>query len=482
MEGAAENSFERVLAYILERTGIRLPETKHRAVREYLAELGEGIAYADFKRYVEGTGSKAFMDAVTINETYFFREQRHFSLLASELFSLRKKAGAPLRIWSAACSTGEEALSLAALAESLYGPEGARVYASDISPQVLARFKAGTYGTLSLREDGKEFHRLLDRHIIRTGNGISIQPEFLSRIEISCVNLADARYPEIPDNLDLVFLRNVLMYMPLETRQRIVGYVSEKLAEGGYLFVSSSEIPHLAHPELALEERNGCFLFRKKRQDEKRKGIQVTGDSFRPRSTIADPSPATIPEPRLVPELVPQSRKAGVALSVDAIAGHASLRLNNPLYADPEDPAFPAALHFLEAVYRLNAGKLDALETFIRQGESAWGSTALSAYLLGMLAAAGGDTQAARACLRESITGDERFWPARLHLALLLKDTEAAEAAGEFSACSASIQGYIARNDYRYQFLLEGFNAKYFLDLCGGWIRKLQSGGAAHGS
>ncbi len=463
MAGTTDSNFDRVLAYILERTGIRLPETKHRAVREYLAGLGDGIDYEGFRRHVEGTGSQGFMDAVTINETYFFREQRHFLLLQTELFPRRKKGDAPLRIWSAACSTGEEALSLAALADSLYGPEGARVYASDISPQVLARFRAGRYGALSLREDGKAFHQLLDRHIIRTGDAIAIRPEFLSRIEVSRVNLAEALYPEIPDSLDLVFLRNVLMYMPLETRQRILGYVSVKLAEGGYLFVSSSEIPHLAHPALALEERDGCFLFRKKNQEEKRKGIQVTDESFRPRASTATHEPAK-------------------AATVDAIAEQASLRLNNPLYSAPDDPAFPAALHFLEAVYRLNAGKLELLDGFIRQGESAWGTNALSAYLRGMLAASGGDENSAKARLRESIKLDGNFWPARLHLALLLKDSEAAEAVREFSACSTSIQGYITRNEYRYQFLLEGFNAKYFLDLCGGWIRKLQSGGAAHGS
>ena len=463
MTDAADSNFDRVLAYILERTGIRLPETKHRAVREYLAGLGDEVDYKGFRRHVEGNGSQGFMDAVTINETYFFREQKHFALLQIELFPRRKKGDAPLHIWSAACSTGEEALSLAALAESLYGHEGARVYASDISPQVLAHFRAGRYGALSLREDGKSFHQLLDRHIMRTGDDITIRPEFLSRIEISRVNLADARYPEIPDSLDLVFLRNVLMYMPLETRQRILGFVSEKLAEGGYLFVSSSEIPHLAHPELALEERDGCFLFRKKSQEEKRKGIHITGESFSPSTNI------TVQEPVK-------------AVTADAIAGHASLRLNNPLYAAPDDPAFPAALHFLEATYRLNTGKPEALEGFIRQGESAWGTNALSAYLRGMLAATGCDERTAKNRLRESIGLDGNFWPARLHLALLLKDSETAEAVKEFTACSSLIQGYIGRNEYRYQFLLEGFNAKYFQDLCGGWIRKLQSGGAAHGS
>lgn len=491
MAGTSRQDFEKVLSYILEKTGIRLPETKYRALGDYLSDFGDKLDFSAFTRHVEGAGAQAFLNTVTINETYFFREQRHFSVLHSGLLASLAERSKPLRVWSAACSTGEEALSLAALAWSLLGEGAARIYASDINCQVLDRFKSGLYGQGSLREDGRGFHQLLepflqriDNKLPRIDNKLQIQPALLDSIVVREVNLSDASYPSIPDDLDLVFLRNVLMYMPLETRHRILGTVSGKLAEGGCLFVSSSEIPHLAHPDLALRDSDGCYFFQKKGDGEKRKGMVVTGDSFRKHEMAATDSLGAGPTAR--------------AEFWDAAARFATLRLNNPLFEAEGDPdanlAFDAAVHYLEAIYHLNSGNLEGFEAFIRQGEATWGVTPFSAYFRGLAASAaseaGGDTgkdtasgkDSAKEAYRKALRLDEFFWPARLNLAMLLRDTEPQTALKEFTSCITHIESYIKGQEFQYQFLLEGFNAKYFMDLCRGWIRKLQSGGAGYGS
>ena len=225
--------FEQVLDYILVETGIRLPETKYKALGDFLIGLGKELDFGTFVRHVEGPGSEDFINVVTINETYFFREQRHFSLLRSGLLATLAESGRPLRIWSAACSSGEEAVSLAALARSIQGKDGYRVYATDISPQVLARLKTGLYTQASLREDGRGFHQLLEPFSEQKGKNIQIYPELLNSIESAVLNLSEPAYPAIPDGLNLIFMRNVLMYMPMETRQRILGTVSGKLVEIG---------------------------------------------------------------------------------------------------------------------------------------------------------------------------------------------------------------------------------------------------------
>ncbi len=490
MAGATGQHFERVLRYILERTGIRLPETKYRALGDYLSGFGEELDFGSFTRHVEGSGADGFMDAVTINETYFFREQKHFLLLRAGLLAALAVRHRPLRIWSAACSTGEEALSLAALAWSVLGDGGARVYASDISPQVLARFRQGSYGQGSFRMDGQGFHELLEPFVQRTDKNVQIRPALLDSIDTRLVNLSDPCYPSIPDGLDLVFMRNVLMYMPLETRHRILGTVSDKLAEGGCLFVSSSELPHLAHPDLALRDSDGCYYFQKKGDAEKRKGLVVTGDSFMKHEATRTADPPLARELRKGLTLVDGTASAsaqagrGKPFSGDEAARFATLRLNNALFEAEGDPAFEAAIHYLEAMYRMNSGNLEGFEDFIRQGEAAWGVTSISAYFRGLAASAGGraSKDAAQEAYRAALERDAHFWPARLNLAMLLREDEPQTAVRELTACIIDIETYIQRQEFQYQFLLESFNAKYFMDLCRGWIRKLQSGGAGHGS
>jgi chemotaxis protein methyltransferase CheR len=484
MAGTSGQQFDRILGYILEKTGIRLPETKYRALGDYLSDFGDEPDFSAFTRHVEGAGAEDFINTVTINETYFFREQRHFSVLHSGLLATLAERSKPLRIWSAACSSGEEALSLAALAWSLLGEGAARIFASDINTQVLDRLRGGLYGSGSLREDGRGFHQLLEPFLERTGAMLQIRPALLDSITVKVVNLSDPSYPAIPDGLDLVFMRNVLMYMPLETRHRILGTVSDKLAEGGCLFVSSSEIPHLAHPELALRDSDGCYYFQKKGATEKHKGMVVTGDSFKKyeRAGIPCVTLTNVPE-KTLPETPKEAPRAGLPAGTglwEAAARFATLRLNNPVFELEGEPAFDAAIHYLEAMYRMNSGNLEGFDAFIRKGEAVWGITPVSAYFRGLAASASQD--AGGEAYREALGLDSSFWPARLNLAMVLRSREPKTAIGELKTCIRDIESYIEAQEFQYQFLLEGFNARYFMNLCQGWIRKLQSGGAGHGS
>ncbi len=473
-EAPVDRSFDAALEYIRRWTGISLPETKYRPLREYLAEFPEGTEFSDIAGELErgARERERFLNIVTINETYFFREQRQFSLLRSTILPRLAERGEPIAIWSAACATGEEAVSLATLGRSFAGPDALVVYAGDISPQALARCAEGRYGPNSFRDDGKDFIGLLDRFVVREGKEVVVGDELRRQLRYGALNLADRSYPGIPDGLHLVFLRNALIYMPMETRLAVVARVAAKLVDDGFLFFSSSEIPHLSHPDLALEEHGGVYYFRKKSLDEKRQGSTVSRITVQPR---VENAPRAEAEPAAWGTRTGHGQK--IAVSPVRVSLYATQRLNNPLFEEPQIPEFNAAVEYLRIVYELGTGS-DASAS-LRAAEARWGVNALSRYLAGVSAKAG--SARAVSAFRESLSLEPGFWPSRLKLALGLRGDGPAEARLEFKRCADDIDAYLAAGRYEYQFILEGFNAKYFLDLCKGWSRKLGSEGAVNG-
>lgn len=460
----AAGSFEAGLEYIRRWTGISLPETKYRPFREYLAGFPVGTDFNEIAGELERDAQERerFLGVVTINETYFFREQRQFSLLRSTILPRLAERGEPLAFWSAACSTGEEAFSLAALGRSFAGADALVVYAGDISPQALARCAEGRYGPNSFREDGKDFVGLLEPFVVREGKEVIVADDLRRNLRFCPLNLAERSYPGIPDGLHLVFLRNALMYMPMETRLAVVSRVAAKLADNGCLFFSSSEIPHLSHPDLALEEQGGVYYFRKKSLDDKRRGSTVSRAAIQETPVTAERTGRPVRETKL---------------NAARIALYATQRLNNPLFDEAELPEFRAAVEYLRLVYDLGKG-IDIAEA-LGAAEERWGVNALSRYLAGVSVQS--NPAQSISVFRESLSLDARFWPARLKLALVLRESEPAEARGEFKRCAADVEAYLAAGRYDYQFILEGFNAKYFLDLCNAWSRKLGSEGAVNG-
>jgi chemotaxis protein methyltransferase CheR len=475
-EDSVSGSFEAALEYIRRWTGISLPETKYRPLREYLAEFPDSTGFGKIAGELERNAEERerFLSIVTINETYFFREQRQFSLLQSVILPRLVQGGKPILIWSAACATGEEAVSLAALGRSFTGPDGLLVYAGDISPQALARCIEGRYGLNSFRDDGKDFTGLLERFIVREGRDVVVGDELRQSLRYSALNLASRSYPDVPDGLHLVFLRNALMYMPMETRLAVVARVAAKLADNGCLFFSSSELPHLSHPDLALEEHGGVYYFRKKSLAEKRLGSTVSHITVQPHAQNA---------PRLENKLDSRGQSSGdrgqsMGLSPTRIALYATQRLNNPLFEEPEMPEYQAAVEYLQLIYDLRT-RSDIIKS-LDSTEAHWGVNALSRYLAGISAQAG--SAQAESAFRKALKLEPGFWPARLKLALDLRAVNPVEARSEFKRCTTDIEAYLAAGRYEYQFILEGFNAKYFLDLCNGWARKLGSEGVVHGS
>ena len=205
----------------------------------------------------------ALIEALTVHETYFFREHEQLRALVDGVLAPRLRQGLPVRVWSAACSTGEEPLTLAMmLAERglLTPPARVELVASDISQRVLERAQKGEFGRRSLRAlppgvDG----RFLD--VAPGGESATVRPELRERVRWQRVNLVDAAQVEALGTFDVVLCRNVMIYFSDETARRVVESLTQVLAPGGHLLVGTSESLLRFGTQLQCEEKSGAFFY-----------------------------------------------------------------------------------------------------------------------------------------------------------------------------------------------------------------------------
>ncbi|MBI4938042.1 MAG: protein-glutamate O-methyltransferase CheR [Nitrosomonadales bacterium] len=179
------------------------------------------------------------VDLLTTNETYFFREPRHFDFLRTRILS-RHKPGNPFRVWSAACSSGEESYSIAMVLADHLGDGPWEVMASDICTRVLEKARIGHYSMDRIEGISREH---LSRYCLK---GIGLQENTLlvdkrlrSRVNFIQVNLSQP-LPGL-GVFDVIFLRNVMIYFDQETKRQIVQRMLPLLKPGGHFLIGHSE-------------------------------------------------------------------------------------------------------------------------------------------------------------------------------------------------------------------------------------------------
>jgi chemotaxis protein methyltransferase CheR len=215
----------------------------------------------------------AFVQALTIRETHFFRVRGQFEALAERVLpdllarptgSGMQAAGSGkqrLRLWSAGCSTGEEAWSLAILLERL-APPGchATVLATDVDERALEHARRGIYGPRSFRET-PEWVRA--RWFTPTDGGWAIDPRLRRRVHFARLNLVADPYPSYEtrtSGIDLLLCRNVLIYFTAEARARTAARLAACVAPGGWLAVAPAELGAVPFPGLAVRHLPGAIL------------------------------------------------------------------------------------------------------------------------------------------------------------------------------------------------------------------------------
>ena len=212
-------------------------------------------SYGDYYQLVisqEHAGELQIMvDLLTTNETYFFREPAHFDFLVNTILPQRQ-AGKPMRVWSAASSTGEEAYSLAMVLANQYGDQGWQVFGSDISEKVLGKAQLGHYPVE--RNEGIPAP-LLKKYCLkgvgRQAGTFLVAPNIRQAVSFAQVNLTHP-VPEHVGVFDVIFLRNVMIYFDMPTKQRVLAHLLPHLDSGGYFIIGHSESLHGVSEDLHL--------------------------------------------------------------------------------------------------------------------------------------------------------------------------------------------------------------------------------------
>jgi chemotaxis protein methyltransferase CheR len=248
MNSITDTEFGHFQRFIFDAAGITLSTAKKALVCGRLSKrltANQLNSYTDyFQLLVSGNHPaevQTAVDLLTTNETYFFREPKHFELLREVAAAAgARRPAQPFRVWSAASSTGEECYSIAMVLADCLGASAWDVLGSDISSRVLQRARAGHYPLERTRLIPAAY---LKRFCLR-GHGeqegtLLVERELRSRVSFSHVNL-NAELPRL-GSFDVIFLRNVMIYFNGDTKRQVVTRVLSLLKPGGYFCIGHSE-------------------------------------------------------------------------------------------------------------------------------------------------------------------------------------------------------------------------------------------------
>lgn len=247
-----DRDFATVRQLIADYAGIKLSLQKRNMVYNRLLRRlrARGVgSFGDYLQLVQREGSderEAFVNALTTNLTAFFREPHHFDLLLARARERAGRRGAPLRCWSSACSTGEEAWSIAmVLREAECAGE---VLGTDIDTEVLNTAQAGVYRMD--RASALPAERLRKHFLRGTGDNeglVSMRGELRSMVRFGQLNLQSPVWPAM-ERFDVIFCRNVVIYFDREFQKKLLTRLADLLVPGGLLMVGHSESFPAAHP------------------------------------------------------------------------------------------------------------------------------------------------------------------------------------------------------------------------------------------
>jgi len=247
--------FDFLCRLIYQKSRIRLGPDKRTLVASRLAKRLRQLQLADYNEYCQLLRSPAgeeelqfLIDRISTNHTHFFREIKHFDFLREKVLPRRQASSNGrreiFRVWSAACSSGEEPYSLAVHLSEHLAPARSNAWdieASDISTRVLEIAERGIYQEDKVSGISQE---LLRRHFqrgTREWEGqYRVKDELRQRVHFHHLNLLENNYP-FTTPFDVILCRNVMIYFDRPTQEALVGYLAGWLSPGGYLMVGHSE-------------------------------------------------------------------------------------------------------------------------------------------------------------------------------------------------------------------------------------------------
>jgi chemotaxis protein methyltransferase CheR len=271
------DTFQSLRRLISQRCGIVLPDGKSSSLQAKLADHVRALGLKDFNAYfralsLEPTSSELWQEVfrrVTTNETYFFRNSAQIKAFSDHLLPdvvrrHKAKLFRRLKIWSAACSTGEEAYTLAMQTQDVLGADVAdwqpQIVATDIDAAAIREAERGHYVGRAL-SSVPQIHLL--KYFQKDAGGYTVKPELQAMITFKVLNFADQAAMAAQTNMDVVFCRNVLVYFDSEFRKRVVRHLYESLKPGGYLVIGHSESLRGIHDGFATVRCPGTVVYQR---------------------------------------------------------------------------------------------------------------------------------------------------------------------------------------------------------------------------
>jgi chemotaxis protein methyltransferase CheR len=247
-----DTTFQDLRDFIYEHSGIYIADTKKYLIENRLARILQNKnlnSYEDYLKVIKfctnGNELARLFDAVTTNETYFFREIEQLNVFIEEFLPklLTQRNGTnSVKIWSAACSSGEEPYSIAMMLQEK-NPSNMKysIHASDICESVLSSAKKGLYSSYSIRNVPPPY---LNKYFNKKEQLFSLSPDIKNTVSFKKINLIDEKSVKLIRGMDIIFCRNVLIYFDAKAKQKVVSHLYNALNPGGYLCIGSSESLH----------------------------------------------------------------------------------------------------------------------------------------------------------------------------------------------------------------------------------------------
>lgn len=255
-----QKDYEEFILKIKAKTGIDLSLYKEAQMKRRLASLYEKRGYKSFVDFFNGMNQDMalfheFLDRMTINVSEFYRNAKRWEVLEEKILPMLLKKSARPKVWSAACSTGEEPYTLAMILSKFMPLSQVSVLATDLDDNAIARAKVGSYPERSLQEVPAD---MKNKYFSKEGIHYSISEDIKKAVVFKKQNLLADRFET---GFDLIVCRNVLIYFTEEAKDELYKKFSNALKPGGIFFVGSTE--QIFNPGKYGLETEDTFFYRK---------------------------------------------------------------------------------------------------------------------------------------------------------------------------------------------------------------------------
>lgn len=254
------NEYEEFVRKIKLKTGIDLALYKEAQMRRRLVSLYEKKGFTSFQTYYQALNYQEellteFLDRVTINVSEFYRNRKRWEVLEETILPQLTKENETLKVWSAACSTGEEPYTLAMVLSSYYPLSKIKILATDLDQTVIEKAKIALYTEKSLQE--VPVH-IKNKYFTSQGSFYKVNDEIKKTVTFKKHNLLADPFSQ---QFDLIVCRNVLIYFTEEAKHQLYQKFSDSLRRGGIFFVGSTE--QVFQPQKYGLEVADTFFYRK---------------------------------------------------------------------------------------------------------------------------------------------------------------------------------------------------------------------------